>query len=324
MQTALADSMLNFATGNTWCEACDVFFPHDPNVNQNLPTHGRWEACTQGELASILGPPPDASLRLDAASCGRCGTNRISDANGTCVSCNVDGNRERVVGNQCVQCPPGFFVGVNSDQCFECNAASITPPSGNFCQGCPFPQRANRATNTCGDCPPDAVADVGLYEEDGLCTNIDLDISPSAAPGDLCPNAYWLEVQNVGAIAAGGPKPSVLDLPALAFSNLTGAACTSSTVSFRQDNERTQAGGQVHQTGAVRSRSGIECGVSTPLCTNTGFSCIYDFGPIQAISAEEIASTGLTNLRVALSDFQGPIGRLEFGTRATNLCRSPD
>lgn len=321
MQTALAEVM--FDRSVNWCDACELFAMHDRVIDSTaLLVREVWQACADplGELVQIVGPPIDPAMRY-SASCGFCPNNHRSDENGVCIPCNLQ-NRERIDGNACVQCDSGQIADPSTHSCVPCNDAQITV--GNSCTACPFPHRADRATNTCEACPPDFVSDMSVLQPGIDCLEPALNILFNGAPNDLCPDEIWLEIANVDRLATTGATPSDLELKVFGF-NLATSECTSQVLSFHQDNERIEASGTTNETGALRTVAGVPCATyESGACPGSCQFIYFQGSPMQRITSQEIEETGLTTLRVKLSNFNEPFSRLDVQVLAEDLCPSPD
>lgn len=317
MQAALSEVMLD--NGVNWCDRCEMFAMHESSFDSSsTPLHQIWEACQSGELLNIVGPAPGPDLRY-TANCGICPANHWSDDNATCVPCN-ELLRERVVGNHCEACPSGSIVNPEYEECFECGATQITV--GNGCGNCPYPQRANRTTNTCETCPPDIVVDASTFEDGESCGPYLTQITLDSGPADLCPDGFWLEIRNIQALAEGQPNASRLELAAHSFSNLEESLCVGDSASFNQTNFRTASSGPDFQTAVRTAHHGFVCtsynGRECPA------ACSYSYEPFQTFTPSEIASSGLTNLIVRYDQFEGDVIRTDVSVLALDLCPAPD
>src|SRR5690606_21058794 len=53
----------------TWCDRCVLFANHDDGLSPQASAQEKYEACTSGELATIVGSPPVADVQTLAAQC---------------------------------------------------------------------------------------------------------------------------------------------------------------------------------------------------------------------------------------------------------------
>ncbi|MBX3233955.1 MAG: hypothetical protein KIT84_34275 [Labilithrix sp.] len=116
------------SASQSWCDRCRVFALHSPSA-ADPPTVGNlFETCLADGLVrdALGGPPPEPSLRLNAATCTPCAPNETSNADGVCVFC-----PDTVVGNRCVKCPADVtFDGATLTEA-EVNAGLVAP--GDTC-----------------------------------------------------------------------------------------------------------------------------------------------------------------------------------------------
>jgi hypothetical protein len=187
----LADTM--YEDGVTWCDACDVFALHSPELalaNGEWTPSGwvapqdRWEQCAAAPIRTWVGPPPEASLMIDRDGCVPCPGHHISNAFGVCIPCGPD---QIAVGNQCVVCEPGSvpghfqipFATIPINSCTQCAETEISV--NGQCVECEVGKVADRSTNTCVDCPVDRVIDIAerssacLMLTDFVTPNLDVD-----------------------------------------------------------------------------------------------------------------------------------------------------
>jgi hypothetical protein len=88
------------------------------------------------------------------------------------------------------------------------------------------------------------------------CGAFFMNVAPNSGPGDLCPDQFWLEIQDVDTLAAtSGSNPSKLEVFANGFSSLGAATCGNDDSSFREIVLRDDAVGTDPQT-AVRMVGG--------------------------------------------------------------------
>ncbi len=250
-ESGLVDAI---ALDHTWCQACELFAQHEAGLD-GAAVRNLWNACTTNDrLFFLLGPQPEAFLRLDAATCQVCGDHAISDDSGVCQEC---ADREVRQGNSCNACPTGT-IQVNN-QCVNCTDTQITV--GNQCVSCPAGQRADRATNTCADCPADIVIDGGMIQSTGV--GVVVSQSTSQAANDLCPDVFWVQIINLD------PSGESLGVAGDIETELSGAACQSSNLSVAL----FEIGGTTWGMTEFDSAPGLPCEGTGTVCPDG--SCGY-------------------------------------------------
>lgn len=191
VQRGLANTMKSH--GATWCDACQVVMSHSRlSAAVNATTvRATWLACADPfEARNILGPPPSDDLRLDAATCQPCPGGTVSDPSGQCLPCNAN---EVVKNNACVVCPAGSIIDSNFN-CVACGPKQVSV--GNTCVDCQFFQTPNRTTNTCVDCSADATIDWSTLPSMCPAEHVTVPLI-NAGSGDTCPDAVWVEIDNI-------------------------------------------------------------------------------------------------------------------------------
>ena len=203
----LSDTMED--EGFDWCERCEVFALHhadtpaaarapDPSITTTTLENrvDRWEVCAADDaLLDILGDPPEAHGAM-TAECHACVPLRRLDTDpnsatvGRCVPCPAG---EVPRGNTCEPCPEGTEPSLQNE-CTSCTDHQIWV--GGECVDCWPGEIADRATNRCVRCPFDAVVDWAAEDECSPMRTVPF--APDAAPGDLCPEEFWVEVKNLG------------------------------------------------------------------------------------------------------------------------------
>ena len=102
-----------------------------------------WQLCAGTSLAEVVGPPPDADLRLDRTTCTACPPGQISDPQGNCVACPAN---TVVEGNTCAGCDPNTGI-IDAGQCCgfdrDVDVAALDPATN---------QRGCDPTASLGDC----------------------------------------------------------------------------------------------------------------------------------------------------------------------------
>lgn len=311
---ALAEELLE---GHSWCRVCPVFAAHDPDVSAMATLQEQWIACRDGLIVDALSSPPNAALRLDAATCSECPAREISDASGACTPC--PGDRDVVVGNACVACPSGqVAVG---DTCVSCAANEIT--SGNACQACTALRVADRTTNTCVDCPADAVLDAATFVPEVTCGDAFVDVASLTTPGDLCPDTFWLQVNNVDALGDGEPLQSRLAFGAFGYGPLTSGGDCSGSAAFNLAWTNTDTNGVVSFGTDSLTDDGTLCApTGVPTCYEP---CVYTFpssGEFAFLSRSELQNEVTSVFRVGIAvDAGSPL--VELFANASALCPDP-
>ncbi len=179
---------------HSWCQACDLFLPHLQNA-AGMSQLQRWEACRDNErVRRAIGTAPDPDVRMDVRDCRVCLPNQVSGATGICRPCAAN---EFVSGNTCVACAPGS-VPVGSG-CAPCGVNQIS--IGNSCVACPLGKGPDRSRNACVDCAIDATIDWSTMT-DPACSIVSL--SQVDAPGDVCPDQFWIEAVNLNGVSSDG------------------------------------------------------------------------------------------------------------------------
>jgi hypothetical protein len=290
LRRAMAQTMEHY-TAN-WCDICQLFGLHEPGLD-GATVQEVWEQCAEGNLNDIVGPPPQADRRIDAATCTPCGEGEASDQDGVCFFCDPD-ERKALDGPDCVQCADGE-IALPDQTCSLCLDTQITV--GNTCVDCPSPQHANRATNTCEGCPIDALVDASAFDGSN-CGDSFFDFQSISPPGDICPNEFWLEIQNIDALAASGSNPSDLSIEGAVFSSFGPLFCGGTLSFITQRNFRDAAAGPAEEVFFYFDEGNICGGSSRITCYD---QCLYDFRPMQTISAQDIEDTGLRSMSVRLT-----------------------
>lgn len=160
-----------------------------------------WRICTgDAQLSRWLGPPPEASLRLDAATCTACPAGHVSNTTtGVCEPCPAG---LVVEGNACIPCPPGKLnVGAT---CEECIPGSSLSASGDRCI-C-GPRQVPTTTNNCSDCASHEVVIAGVCTACNLgSTAVFTENRCACAPHTIqATDGVLCEACPAGSIAVGG------------------------------------------------------------------------------------------------------------------------
>lgn len=220
--------------GYNWCDTCEVLAPHyattDETARMTNPTSLnrsmlirtlRWDACTQdSEMSSFLGAAPNNHGNM-LSNCTACPPlSHPEDTGTTCVACPPGQVPRGTVGasdgTACQKCISG--IAGQDNECHDCGANQITV--GNTCVDCPKGQGADKATNTCKQCPIDATAVVPCQTSPGCGGNQAILIKWAGTPDDICPNEFWLELTGWSTCYIGEVFVH-LELP-----NSDGTACT--------------------------------------------------------------------------------------------------
>lgn len=122
-----------FHHGFNWCQMCEVFARHSPDLPGSPTLRDMWEVCALEPFDPFDPPPPgtpipefpirafipldppDGDLRIAAATCEPCPPGEVSDANGQCSPCPLG---SVLVGNACSACPPGTTS--QGNECVPC------------------------------------------------------------------------------------------------------------------------------------------------------------------------------------------------------------
>jgi hypothetical protein len=215
-----------------WCQRCEAFAIHDldtPGVKKgadldaapNARAHlDRWLTCVAGEVDYFHDDPPERFGNI-APNCTACPPLNFADPanDGACTPCPA-GKVPR--GDTCEDCDDGW-VPTPTNECSRCPAYEISV--GGACVPCRYGEGADRATNTCVDCTPDAALDWRTVET-GLCDPFTTEVSiPSVeAPDDICPGFSWFEINHLEALTALPRSLRVKPLPENFFSGLINQA----------------------------------------------------------------------------------------------------
>jgi hypothetical protein len=201
---ALNDTAKDY--GHNWCDRCEVFALHstDRTIGGTGPAGAdaagaaaarpaRWAACAQGHVKYFTDAPPDKYGNL-SPSCEPCGPLEFADVtnNGACTACPAG---EVPRGDDCDPCEDGTVPGPDNE-CIACSPFEISV--GGVCTPCRYGEGADRATNTCKDCTPDAVLDWRTVANP-LCSSTvtDLLVPIVESPNDTCPGDTWVEVNHL-------------------------------------------------------------------------------------------------------------------------------
>lgn len=117
--------------GESWCDRCRVLALHEPGANR-ANIQELWNTCqSDGDLVDVLGPAPDADLRLDADTCEVCPDGQTSDQNGQCQVC-----ADTQVGNKCEVCGPDVVLDGSTmdiiDQSYDVNQSGAGDRCPNY------------------------------------------------------------------------------------------------------------------------------------------------------------------------------------------------
>ncbi|HKO94248.1 MAG TPA: furin-like repeat-containing protein, partial [Polyangiaceae bacterium] len=190
LETALGSVVL---LEHSWCQACNLFLPHWTGT-AGMSQFQLWEGCRdEPRIVNAIGSPPASDVRFDVRDCSHCAADQISGVNG-CEVCPVG---EYVSGNVCVACAPGSVP--NADGCSACAANQVS--SGNTCVDCPLGQGPDRTLNVCADCAIDATLDWSTVPDPACGSGI---LTQVSAPGDVCPDQFWVEVINLNGTSPDG------------------------------------------------------------------------------------------------------------------------
>jgi hypothetical protein len=277
----LGDAMR--AENNSWCEICRVYALHATTATTN---QALWNVCLSAPISTYVGPPPDASLRLQATDCSVCAPGKFSDPNGVCTACNPG---EIVVGNSCTACPAGSIPSATGATCTPCGARQISV--GNTCVDCPFDQGPNRSTNTCATCPIDAGLDWRTVAS--TCGQDEASLTSSSAAGDVCSERFWVDVSHLDEALTRFPStPGVkISVTRPGITDRTTCEATRTTLNFVQGGVPTQ----------TSTTSGTWVGGS---CTTICPPPRCDFGTTLTVTAADIAAGRVTQ-RLVASGTQG-------------------
>jgi hypothetical protein len=195
---------------HNWCQRCELFALHDKdgkNVQGRADLDAmataqdrwaRWKQCKDYKIDYFGETPPEPHLNL-SPSCTPCAPGEFADTKngGVCTACPTG---EIPRGNACEKCLPGLVPGPNN----ECVARGVGQISvGNVCTACAFGQGADRATNTCVDCTPDASLDWNTLGDPGCQAVLaEVKAQPTPAANDICPDYTWIELKNLDALVA--------------------------------------------------------------------------------------------------------------------------
>jgi len=135
-------SLAEVIRGHSWCEVCDLFALHQPDVGPSA--RDRMTACTASPLAAWVGAPPAPLSRLadsctvcaptevlSGGVCVACGAREIADPSGLACTC-ADANDVQVSG-VCAPCTAGQVPNPDRTACLGCAVDAtldITPPGG--------------------------------------------------------------------------------------------------------------------------------------------------------------------------------------------------
>ena len=169
----------NPASKYTWCDACQLFAPHDGRscaavgatatngecvrggaaVSASMSMPQMVAICAQDPIKGFIGAPPAATDPTATCTFTGCAAHTIlvgtpGDTTAACVAC---GPHQISVGNRtCSDCA-GTNVGASS--CMECGADQIVGGSDrNTCVACPARQIPNADRNACIACAPHQIA----------------------------------------------------------------------------------------------------------------------------------------------------------------------
>ncbi|HMA91392.1 MAG TPA: hypothetical protein VKP30_01850, partial [Polyangiaceae bacterium] len=128
---------LNYAMAqngvSSWCDRCRVLGLHSPARGADDDIGAVFAACvTDSDVKNALGgTPPEASGRIDAATCTACPAGQYSDNNGVCQVCTGV-----LVGNTCQTCNvdlvlSGTTLTVGASESYDTTAS----PTGDVCPG---------------------------------------------------------------------------------------------------------------------------------------------------------------------------------------------
>lgn len=280
-QADLANTM--YENGVSWCSACVLFGQHDPGTASTPLFRPLWEACTQGELRQIVGPPPEPFLNLDANTCKPCPASHFSN-NGTCTAC-LD-PMAVVVENQCRICPPGSAPSLN--QCFLCGENQVS--NNGRCANCALGGKANRATNTCESCPASVVIDYATRFAP-QCDIVQFENIASSDPA--CP--FVIELRNVDAVARVAQPFTELNVQTFTHRNAGSPnACRTSGVNLHSALEVSTLDNTNTRRETTMAFSGAPCTVQ-PCRTDCAHS-----GTVWTVAPAELQSSRAKTMRVLI------------------------
>lgn len=134
----LADTVRS--EGKNWCETCELFASHTSglttlprdNSGSRFAPSSYWSACADpgARLQDWLGPPPEASLSINAPDCTPCTphfTSPAGDPIGACVAC---GAGEIAYQNACEVCRHSSTRDPSSNRCL-CGLHQVNESHGN-------------------------------------------------------------------------------------------------------------------------------------------------------------------------------------------------
>jgi hypothetical protein len=204
LSDAMADNHFN------WCERCEVFGLHDPDVTFGLTIDpysasvphsfatrfGLWRTCIANEsILAAVGAPPEPQLNVDLNNhCTACPPFAHFDtATGSCTSC--PGADAVAMGDHCGFCGPGFVPRPDNfcDTCGPRDREVLDATSGKMvCETCPLGSAPDAATRTiCEPCQADATLDLSGLSS---CSDRATVTGSGTSAGDNCPGEFWVDV----------------------------------------------------------------------------------------------------------------------------------
>lgn len=205
-----------------WCQRCEVFALHDkdtPGVAGSAVTDGaatpfdrwrRWKACVDAEVEFFddTAPEPKGNISPSCTACPNLQFANYATGTGACTPCPAGWV---AAGDRCNECPPGTVPGPNNE-CVNCPPYEISV--AGVCTPCRFGEGADRATNTCVECPADAALDLSAVTLP-QCNQGSFDLIPASPEpaNDICPQTLWLEINNLSALAPKDRHLTVISLP---------------------------------------------------------------------------------------------------------------
>jgi choice-of-anchor A domain-containing protein len=268
----------------TWCDACNVFYNHDPNFADTSSVVGKWTACIQDfSMWSALqdyvsgaypcsqgGTDPfhptnqnmsGTDLRIDGASCIECAAGQISQ-NGQCQACPPLTVQS---GNTCVPCPADFIQSGNT--CIQCPKGQIKV--NNACVACQPWENEMEGQDICQTCNIDA----SLSCSEVSCKG-EFQFSSSAA-GDNCPDKFRVHVSHLDQMPAASCPEGMSVTTGISGGPTTDPACSQTSAELALYVGNFTPHGDITIPGHL----GIPVNGAPP-------PCVYDTGSLGLLCSE--------------------------------------